>query len=294
MTTNNNINEMVLDTLIETKTNWTVEKKQLISIDGLETDRYGVFRNDNNKCLGVVGKGYQVYQNYQLTEELYRATERLGLVIDNGGSLNDGKYVFYQIPLPDQYIGKSDIKRNITALNSHDGTKALAFGFTNTVVICTNTFYKAYNGLSKVRHTKNYQDKIDGIIYQIQDAIEMEKNLIDVYKLMSEIECEKNHIDKIKKNLFGGLKAESNILKNKIENFDQAMQIEFNDQGETLYGLFNTVTRYTNHYDSKKTKDDFNTYIMNGAGSRINNEAYNTIVGFINDKNYNELELVTV
>lgn len=294
MENTNNINEMVLDTLIETNTNWTVEKKQLISIDGIETDRFGVFRNDNNKCLGVVGKGYQLYQNYQLTEELYRATERIGLHVTNGGSLNDGRYVFYQISLQDEHIGNSDIKRNITALNSHDGTKSLAFGFTNTVVICQNTFYKAYNGLSKVRHTKNYQDKIDGIIYQMQDAIEMEKNLMEVYKLMSEIECQNKHVDKMKKVLFGNLKEESNILKNKVDAFDQAMQIEFNDQGKTLYGLFNTVTRYTNHYDSNKSKDDFNTYIMNGSGSRINNLGYHTVLDFINDKNYNELELVTV
>lgn len=284
MENTNNINEMVLDTLIETNTNWTVEKKQLISIDGLETDKFGVFRNDNNKCLGVVGRNYSIQQNYQLIEELYKATERIGLKVGNGGSLNDGKYVFYQISLPDQYVGKSDLKRNLTALNSHDGSKSLAFGFTNTVVICQNTFYRAYNGLSKVRHTKNYQDKIDGIIYQIQDSLMMEETLMGVYRLMEEMECNNSHIDKVKKSLFGNLKEDSNILKSKLENFDKAMEIEFNDQGKTLWGLFNTVTRYSNHIDSLNTKTDFETYIMNGPGAKINNVGFNTIESIVSSK----------
>jgi superoxide dismutase len=55
-------------------------------------------------------------------------------------------------------------------------------------------------------------------------------------------------------------------------------------EGKTMWGLFNGVTRYTNHYAVKnsptKTKED---YIMNGVGYNININAYDTILNWIEE-----------
>ena len=151
--------ERVFDILENTKTNWSVKKLPLVSaVDGLATDSYGIFRNDNNKWLGTVKDRYEPMQNAKLIELLVQASEMLNLEITKGGMLNNGSKVFYQMQLQDEHIGKSGVKRFLTAANSHDGSSSIAFGTTNTVIVCENTFYKSYKDLAKAKHTPNSQD----------------------------------------------------------------------------------------------------------------------------------------
>jgi hypothetical protein len=45
--------------------------------------------------------------------------------------------------LPAEIIGRSEVKRWLTCLNSHDGSTSVGFGSSNTVVVCQNTFFRA-------------------------------------------------------------------------------------------------------------------------------------------------------
>ena len=48
--------EKTFNVLQDTGLNWSVEKKPLVSEDGLPTESYGIFRNDNNAWLGTAGE----------------------------------------------------------------------------------------------------------------------------------------------------------------------------------------------------------------------------------------------
>ena len=59
--------------LESSRTNWTVEKRGLVGPNGEPTPAYGVFRQDNNKCLGIVGAKYVPTQNEEILDMLLEA-----------------------------------------------------------------------------------------------------------------------------------------------------------------------------------------------------------------------------
>jgi phage/plasmid-like protein (TIGR03299 family) len=283
----NQLFEKTFKILDETGTNFNVSKEQFYFPNGHIADGYyGIMRSDNNKCLGSVGKRYTVYQNSQLVEHLIQATELLNLDVTNGGILKNGAYVFYQMELPTEFIGKSNIKRQITALNTHDGSKSIGFGSSNTVVVCQNTFHKAYRDMTKAKHTFNVNEKVNELANGIKNTIEQDLLLMDSFKRMADVELKDEMIERVINKIFNVNKNDhqseiSTNKKNKIVSFANALETEINLEGKTIWGLFNAVTRYTNHVDGPKRKDDLNEYLMNGQGYQISNLCYDELMKFI-------------
>ena len=68
---------------------------------------------------------------------------------------------------------------------------------------------------------------------------------------------------------------------NQMQDFARAYDIERQLEGDTLWGLFNAVTRYTNHMSAPQSKDRKMEYLMTGSGYDINNATYDTIMSWI-------------
>lgn len=292
--------ERVFNILEETKTNWSVKKLPLVSaVDGLATDSYGLFRNDNNKWLGTVKDRYQPMQNASLVELLVQATEMLNLDISKGGILQNGSKVFYQVQLADEFIGKSGIKRYITANNSHDGSCSIGFGTTNTVIVCQNTFHKAYKDLAKVKHTLNAHNRVKAIADDLRLTLGFEEKVMENFKRMADMPLQDEIVEQLIKKLFPPVNETDKLsdlstrTKNKLVLFADNLQTEIDLEGRTIWGLFNAVTRYTNHTSAPSNDDSKQNYLMNGGGYRISNIAYNELIEYVESKTAHKI-LVTI
>lgn len=289
------IQEKVFETLEQTQTNWSVSKLPLVSaVDGYATESFGIFRKDNHTWLGSVGNQYEPMQNAELLTLLIQATDLLNLPVSNGGILQEGKKVFYQIALQDEFIGRSAMKRNVTALNSHNGTSSVGFGMTNTVVICQNTFYKAFREIEKVKHTGNMLTRVKAIADEIKRVLMGEQKMIDGFKRMADMPMQDEIVERLIKKLFPQTNDKTNLselstrTKNNIITFSNDLQTEINLEGKTIWGLFNAVTRYTNH--SLKNDDKMNS-LMTGQGFRLSNVAYNELMAYV-ENNSAEYHLI--
>jgi hypothetical protein len=276
----------VFEILESTNLNWSVRKEDLISVSGLETPNSGIYRNDTNEWLGTTSKKYTPYQNAELVTTIVEASEHIGLEIAKGGILSKGKLVYVQMELKEEFIGNSQIKRYITALNSHNGTSSIGFGSSNEVVVCQNSFFKIYKELAKFRHTQSASEKIKLAVMELKNTIMEDINLMNTFKLMDSVSLTDHAVHDLIKSCFGiDIDKKEDLKKrttNKLDLITEAINIELDLEGKTMWGLFNGVTRYTNHYASKnsptKTKED---YIMNGIGYNVNLNAYDTILGWI-------------
>jgi hypothetical protein len=76
--------------------------------------------------------------------------------------------------------------------------------------------------------------------------------------------------------IIGG-RAESTRSSNRLNDLKAAMSTEYNTHGETAYGLFNAVTRFTNHMTSYKDIDTKRKSLMFGSAARINERAFELI-----------------
>jgi phage/plasmid-like protein (TIGR03299 family) len=290
----------VLEILEQTGLNWTVNQVPLISasedakLNWLKTGSTGIFRNDTGGWLGTVSEKYTPYQNFQLAETVIGASEGFGLDVSRGGTLSGGKKVFLQTELKSEYIGKSDVKRYITALNSHNGSSSIGFGSSNTVVICQNTFYKAYKDINKFRHTASAGDRIKLAMADLRRAIELDEKLMKNFKVMSATPLRDDVFAKVLKACFkadlDAPQGDTSVQKVKmLERVNSAISTEIDLEGATLWGLFNGVTRYTNHCSNTKNKEE---YVMTGGGYQTNLVAYETIMEWIDQNTTQEVEFV--
>jgi hypothetical protein len=279
-------NMKVFSILEETGLNWSVRKENLISESGLTTPNSGIYRNDTNEWLGTTSKKYTPYQNAELVTTILEASEDIGLKIEKGGTLSNGKLVYVQMELKEEFIGVSQVKRYITALNSHNGTSSIAFGSSNEVVICQNSFFKIIKEMKKFRHTQSAGEKVKLAVMEMKNTIMEDINLMNTFKLMDSIKVEDEAIHNLIKSCFGIDidKDHKKRTSNKLELINNAIDIEFELEGRTMWGLFNGITRYTNHYGSKNTHKSKEDYIMNGVGYNVNINAYDSILNWI-DKN---------
>jgi phage/plasmid-like protein (TIGR03299 family) len=284
--------ERTMNLLESTGLNWEVKKEPFIHPSGLNTDYYGIFRYNPGddtpvNCLGAVKERYTPFQNWALADTIVRATEGLGIQTNRGGQLNGGRKVYLQSQLPDEYVGKSGVKRWITCVNSHDGSASISFGSTNTVIVCQNTFYRAYRESDKFRHTITAQQRINIAIEQFQNTMNADKALFDSFKKMSELVPNDNLVQAVLNRMFkvdsANLSADeiSTRKMNQMKQFAAAYSTERELEGDTVWGLFNAVTRYTNHMSSPTDSERKNDYLMSGSGYQINNAAYETIMAWV-------------
>jgi hypothetical protein len=285
--------ERTFDLLEASKLNWSVNQKQLIATDGAPTGSVGLFRSDSGIWLNTVTKSYQPVQNAELAEMVIQAGTELGIQNYRGGFLSDGKKIYIQGELPDEYIGRSSVKRWLTSLNRH-GSGAVGTGSSNTVVVCQNTFHKAWGEIeAKFRHSSTVVQRLKIFMEKLTQSIKQDEKLMRNFKVMADIPMRDEPIAKIFKKIagiemggqWGDLKTHQ---ERKFNDLSNAVAQEVKDEGATLWALFNSVTRYTNHI--AKTKDR-ESYLMTGAGFELSNWTYATIMQYIaeHEKGYDEV-----
>lgn len=282
-------NEKAFELLVENGLNWTAEKLPLSAWTKEEnpkeivTDSYGVFRNDNYECLGVCKDRYEIFQNKELVHTILDAADGMNLEVKSGGSLQGGRKIFLQVVLPTDTIGNSEIKRYLTALNSHDGSASIGFGTTNTVVFCTNTFHQAFKDVQKIRHTSSYSERVKEAVESIKMSIQGESLLMDSFKRMADhkVEDDKFVIDLVAKVLNVNPNEKASTRKeNQVRQMAQDIRTDINQHGNNLWGVFNGITRYTNHSQVKSEKSLEN--VMVGQGAKMNELAFKEIMAQVN------------
>jgi len=262
--------------------NWNVKKEPLFAKIGeneIMTDNFGTFRSDNDGHLGTVKDRYEIFQNSELAETLVDACDGMNLEVKKGGTLQGGKKVFMQIVLPDSSVGNSGIKRYLTALNSHDGSSSIGFGTTNQVVFCSNTFHSAMKDVQGIRHTTSYSERVKDAVESIRQAITGESLLMDNFNRMSDIKIadDKYVIDLVQKILKVDPSEKASTRKtNQVTQMAQDIRTDINQHGNNLWGLFNGITRFTNHSQVKTEKSLEN--VMVGTGARMNELAFQQIM----------------
>lgn len=268
--------------LESTGLNWSVRKDSLVSQGGYPTESFGIFRNDTNKWVGTVGHNYVPLQNSKLAEVMIQSTEHMDIHTYKGGSFKGGRKVFLQAKLPQEYIGNSGVDRYITALNSHDGSTCIGFGSTSVVVACQNKFYKAFKQLESFKHTIVAQESLETAIERFKQSMEMDRLIMDNFKRMSDSKMTEDAVKSIGNKLFPMQEESSSRRDNRMKAFADSLTTEVNTHGETVWALFNAVTRYTNHIVAPKDKKE--EYITIGSGYNTNAMAFDECMQWIESK----------
>lgn len=279
-------NEKVFNLLNATDLNWSVVKTPLVSIDGFPTETFGIFKN-GSEWLGSVGNQYTPFQNSEMAQTIVEASEAINIQTNRGGMLQGGRKVYLQAELPNEFVGNSGIQRWITATNSHDGSSSISFGSSNTVIVCQNTFHRANREGARFRHTMNASERVRAAMIDMKSALEADMALMNNFKRMADIKLSEDMVEKVVRRLFNvnelveAANGFSTRKKNQVTAFADSLRTEIGLEGATLWGLFNGITRYTNHVAAPKGEDKKSDYLMNGGGFTLSNLGFNEVMKLV-------------
>jgi phage/plasmid-like protein (TIGR03299 family) len=276
--------------------NWSVSKVTLKDDGGEEAPSVGLKRSDNGRIISVRKPGYEVFQNEQLAEIIYKISDKIGLETTTGFELKGGARVSLQLKSNTfEGIGENDgtIQTNITAINSFDGSTGLAFGSTSIDIVCKNTFFAAYKQMkNKFRHSKGLQEKVDKAIEVIMQVRAEEEVIFQKFKRMSEVPLSRKLAHQVIAELTGvdlsltaqQLAEDFSVIKiNQAKGIMQAVKEETAYKGDTAWGLFSGVTKYTTHQISAPKRENGRLESkMFGNAHAFDHKAFNILTSQFN------------
>lgn len=274
--------ETNIDELLEkTGLNWGVRKQSLVTApikneegeivtEGgiLVPKNIAIVRADNNKILSVMGNGYTPFDNDALLEVIFRVSQMTGFEVAKGGFFGDGQKVFIQLKSEHLTLGSDKVQGYLTAINSFDGSTSLAFGASNVTISCQNAFYSAFRQLqNKARHTKNMVTRVDEICVGLEKVKAEEARIFSDIELLNQRVSTQKAKDMVIRKLFN-IKSdvdlnEPDALAIRTRKIVDAYKIdsltEIADKGNSMWGLFSGVTKYTTHTVNKDRKKAYDT-----------------------------------
>ena len=272
--------------------NWDVVKVPLLyageckpgANNGLhDTPYYGIVREDTGEVFTTVSEGYEPTQNRVIIETMQEIAGYNDLEIIKAIPLHGGRKIIVQMKKDSEHrvmIGDEPTTQFIYAINGHDGSSSLKFGFMNKVLFCQNQFaWMSSNAFSGYRHTKSIQEKVKqlpGIINfsdqydRIADLQEFSKQSANP-KLISDLVDYLANTDKLAE-----AKDISTRKNNMIHDITQCIDSEMNRISHTLWGVFNGVTKYTTHEKSSPNREyGKQESILTGSCGKMNEKAFN-------------------
>ena len=279
----------VNEILAENGLDFTIEKTPLISVNGGETNYFGLFNTKTNECVNVVKDGYVVSQNDEIVELVLRGMESFGsdLQVTKAGSLNGGRKVFMQLAIEgDGIVARDRIKRYVTIIDSNDGSTSLSIGIGDLTMSCSNQFAKFYKqGEAKFRHSSSLVQKLKTIPTLIELALGQSLRQMELYNQFASNEISRDLAHKMVKHVLGfdreftsmdELSSKSTRSVNVMDKLYNHIDREIEDKGLNLWGLHSGITSFTTHEISVPKRDNARVEsVLNGSAYKMNQLALN-------------------
>ena len=269
--------------------NWNVKKVPLIytgecqpdAANGLHsTDFYGIVREDTGEVFTTVKEGYEPTQNHTIIETMQEIAGENNLEIVKAIPLNGGRKVVIQMKHESNgiTIGDEPTEQYVYAINGHDGSSSLKFGFMNKVIFCQNQFaWLSGNAFSGYKHTKSIQDKVK----ELPNII----NFTDQYDKVADLQMFSNQsatpslvndlVDYLANTDALRTTPRSTRKENMIHDITTCIDIEMDRISHTKWGIFNGVTKYTTHMKSSPNREyGQQESILTGSCSKMNEKAF--------------------
>jgi len=284
----------VKEILSASQLDWEVEKVPLYSAcpeshfnmhgNWSESGYYGIRRKDNLEILGVCTKQYQETQNEQIIERALQIAKSFDIYeFHKALALNGGKKIFVQFKIPHS---KEEYDRYIFVVDSNDGSIGLSYGISNTVLSCANQLYLFASKGKTVKHTKSINIKADDIARDISGQLIHTDNTIAYLKNVGISDQAVRNIVKdvmklpvyINEVEYNDNKVVSKKTKNKVDKLLDCIAKETTEKGDTLWGLLNGVTYYTNHEIKNMDRDpDGIEKLLFSNANKMNQIAWNYV-----------------
>ena len=272
---------------------FTVEKFRLKTTpnDLSVESHFATVRTDTMEVLGVVGSRYEPIQNKDAFTTFDALVGEGEAIYHTAGALGKGERIWILAKLPD-YIrvnGNDVVEKYLLLVNSHDGSSTVRVKLTPIRVVCENTLSLALSGAEQevhVRHTLNAMEKLKEAheILGLTNKLYMELDVI--FNRMAETKVEQETLTEYVKTVFPeNPESKDQSWVKKVH--DTVFELAESGEGAevtrgTLWGAYNAVTEYVDHYRNAKGDETQRLKSMwFGSGEGIKKNAFRSAVNIL-------------
>ncbi len=280
---------------------FTVSKFPLLaSTNGLSPEshflhvdsHFATVRTDTMEVLGVVGSRYEPIQNRDAFTTFDALVGEGEAIYHTAGALGKGERIWMLAKLPD-YIrvnGNDLVEKYHLLVNSHDGSSTVRVKLTPIRVVCENTLSLALSGAEQevhIRHTLNAKEKLKEAHEILGLTNKLYSQLDAIFNRMSETKVEQQSLTDYVKTIFPeNPESKDQFWVKKVHDtiFELAESGEGAEMAKgTLWGAYNAVTEYVDHYRNAKGDETQRLKSMwFGTGERIKKNALRIAVTMLN------------
>ncbi len=259
--------------------------------------KFGIYKTTGGSCLGSMGNDFNPMQPIEFFESIVSQVQEYGADLDLktlkfkqfcGGSKIEFSIKMYPLSFKNNK-GLQDITNmELTFSTSYDGTKSNVITLYTERLVCMNGMVaKGIEGYIKGRNTLGGKTKVLTFVEEIAYIINSGKEFRKQMEELDKKKVTKQQIEEFKMKMFGynkemlnnDIDEETNEVKaNKakhtfIDIVDEAFEEELKRTGDTLFGLLQGATNYSNHYALRSEQISQDEYIRFFQGAKINDKA---------------------
>ena len=273
---------------------FTVEKFRLRTTpNNLSVEsHFATVRTDTMDVLGVVGSRYEPIQNKDAFTTFDALVGEGEAIYHTAGALGKGERIWLLAKLP-EYIrvnGNDIVEKYLLLVNSHDGSSTVRAKLTPIRVVCENTLSLALSGAEQevhVRHTLNAKEKLKEAHEILGLTNKLYEQLDAIFNRMSERKLQQPELTDYVKTVFPeNPDSKDHAWVRKVR--DKVFELVESGQGAeasrgTLWGAYNAVTEYVDHYRHAKRDETARLKSMwLGSGERIKKNAFRVATTMLN------------
>jgi phage/plasmid-like protein (TIGR03299 family) len=254
---------------------------------------FATYRKDNGLVFGQVGNRYTIVQNRDAFTFFDSIVGQGQAIFETAGVLGLGERIFVTAKMP-KYIriaNTDDLMETYVVLtSSHDGTGSIVAGVTSIRVVCSNTLQASLrNMVSRVniRHTANAEQKLAQAHKLLGISNDYVTKMQEAYNILALKKVSDMQVKTLLETLYPTrLKEgeETNEASTRIKNI-RADVFESYQTGVgqkailgTAWGVFNGITHAICHSPKYKSADVKFDSIMDGAGAKVSQQAFELLV----------------
>lgn len=259
---------------------WEVRKEEVFYGDQRVPEKYFTVRSSDDKVLGIVGKNYQVVQNYEGFDMLGDLVDSGEIEIETAISIKGGSTVAIVARRPESItIAGEEVIPYINFCNGHDGKSQLQMFTGDTRVVCSNTLnlgLRTAKTSFKIRHTRNVRNRIQEARDALQVSFKYSDELQRLGDEMVGLSFSNKEFDDFLQSLIP-LPDEKGRGRTRRENMQEEIRdIYFeadnlNNIRGSRWGVLNAVVEYGEHH--RRYKDEESRFLNTLQGIDINQEA---------------------
>lgn len=227
--------------------------------------QYQIYRTDTGRIFhSGMSHQYQPIQNRDALSFIKDLAETSGkpLELVSGGTWKHGAQTYAQIKMGESSIGRNNgdiIEKNITFMNSHNGTYSMRVVLTPLRIFCANQVptlneIMAQGGAEisfKIRHSSNSIIRMEELREQLKIVDHEFLNTVEEYNKLASIKTTEDYVEAVLADVFGDKQTDQEKKNFDLRLNDSIARFRNADSGRTdrgtAWNLFNAVQGSIQH-----------------------------------------------